>query len=164
MLTDEQFFAFGWRIPFLASAVLVLIGLYVRLTITETPVFRDARQRREQVKVPILVVFRDYPSTLLAGLMLSLATFVLFYLMTVFALSWGTSALGFSRGSFSDPASASFFSRWAFPWARYWPSAAAAAPCFALPSASRFGLTMAPMFAAGHRRLVTMALGLALWD
>ena len=41
-LTDEQFFAFGWRIPFLASAALVLVGLYVRLTITETPVFRDA--------------------------------------------------------------------------------------------------------------------------
>ena len=41
-LTDEQFFSFGWRIPFLASAVLVLVGLYVRLTITETPVFQDA--------------------------------------------------------------------------------------------------------------------------
>ena len=41
-LTDAQFFAFGWRIPFLASAVLVLVGLYVRLTITETPVFREA--------------------------------------------------------------------------------------------------------------------------
>ena len=47
-LTNEQFFAFGWRIPFLASAVLVLVGLYVRLTITETPVFRDALSRREQ--------------------------------------------------------------------------------------------------------------------
>ena len=60
LLTDEQFFAFGWRIPFLASAVLVLVGLYVRLTITETPVFRDARaSRSERVKVPMLVVFRD---------------------------------------------------------------------------------------------------------
>src|SRR3989454_2260823 len=44
-LTDEQFFAFGWRIPFLASAVLVLLGLYVRLTITETPVFRETLSR-----------------------------------------------------------------------------------------------------------------------
>ena len=51
-LTDEQFFAFGWRIPFLASAALVLVGLYVRLTITETPVFREALNRREPVKVP----------------------------------------------------------------------------------------------------------------
>src|ERR1700730_13487141 len=50
-LTDKQFFAFGWRIPFLASAALVLIGLYVRLTITETPVFRDSLNRRERVRV-----------------------------------------------------------------------------------------------------------------
>src|SRR5450755_1617195 len=60
-LTNDQFFAFGWRIPFLASAALVLIGLYVRLTITETPVFREALSRQERVKVPMLVVFRQYP-------------------------------------------------------------------------------------------------------
>ena len=65
-LTDDQFFAFGWRMPFLASAVLVLVGLYVRLTITETPVFRDARNRRERVKMPMLVVLRDHPATLVA--------------------------------------------------------------------------------------------------
>ena len=99
-LTDEQFFAFGWRIPFLASAVLVLVGLYVRLTITETPVFREAVTRSERVKVPMLEVFRDYPGTLVVGIMSSLATFVLFYLMTVFALSWGTTALGYSREKF----------------------------------------------------------------
>src|SRR6202023_1408364 len=99
-LTDEQFFAFGWRIPFLASAALVLVGLYVRLTITETPIFRDALERREQVKVPMLAVFRNYPGTLLVGTLVSLATFVLFYLMTVFALSWGTTALGYSREKF----------------------------------------------------------------
>ena len=99
-LTDEQFFSFGWRIPFLASAVLVLVGLYVRLTITETPVFREVLTRHERVKVPMLVVFRDYPRTLVIGIMASLATFVLFYLMTVFALAWGTSALGYSRETF----------------------------------------------------------------
>src|ERR1700675_3275632 len=66
-LTDQQFFDFGWRIPFLASAVLVLVGLYVRLTITETPVFRDALSRRERVKVPMLTVFRDHGKTLFLG-------------------------------------------------------------------------------------------------
>src|SRR5580765_5469658 len=60
-LTDKQFFSYGWRIPFLASAALVLVGLYVRLTITETPVFREALNRSERVKVPMVVVFRDYP-------------------------------------------------------------------------------------------------------
>src|SRR3954447_2432296 len=83
-LTDQQFFTFGWRLPFLASAILVFLGLYVRLTITETPAFRQSLARREQVKVPVLVVFRRHIGTLLAGTLVCLATFVLFYLMTVF--------------------------------------------------------------------------------
>src|SRR5882757_9574657 len=99
-LTDKQFFAFGWRLPFLASAVLVLLGLYVRLTITETPVFQASIQRAEQVGVPMLVVFHRHKRALVAGILVCLATFVLFYLMTVFALAWGTSALGYSRGKF----------------------------------------------------------------
>jgi MFS family permease len=99
-LTDDQFFSFGWRIPFLASAVLVLVGLYVRLTITETPLFQHAVERRERVRVPIVVVLRDHPRTLLLGVMLCLATFVLFYLMTVFALSWATTALRYRRETF----------------------------------------------------------------
>jgi metabolite-proton symporter len=99
-LTNEQFFSFGWRIPFLASAALVVVGLYVRLAIQETPVFRQALNRRERVKVPMLVVFRDYPKLLVLGTMSALATFVLFYLMTVFALAWGTTALGYSRERF----------------------------------------------------------------
>src|SRR6187397_2604599 len=56
-LTNEQFFRFGWRIPFLASAALVIVGLYVRLTITETPVFQEAMSKRERVKVPMVTVF-----------------------------------------------------------------------------------------------------------
>jgi metabolite-proton symporter len=99
-MSDQQFFSYGWRIPFLASAVLVLVGLYVRLTITETPVFTTALTRGQRVKVPMLAVLRDYPGTLVVGTLSSLATFVLFYLMTVFALSWGTTALGFTRTQF----------------------------------------------------------------
>ena len=99
-LTDAQFFRFGWRIPFLASAALVIVGLYVRLTIHETPVFRAALNRHERVRLPMLVVVRDYPGRLVAGILMSIATFVLFYLMTVFALSWGTTALGYSRQQF----------------------------------------------------------------
>src|SRR6202171_5333527 len=96
-LTNEQFFAFGWRLPFLASSVLVLLGLYVRLTITETPVFREALSRRERVDVPMLTVLRDHTGTVLLGVLVSLTAFVTFYLMTVFTLSWGTSVLGYSR-------------------------------------------------------------------
>jgi len=99
-LSDDQFFAFGWRVPFLASAVLVLVGLYVRLTITETPAFQKAVHRQERVSVPMVEVFSKHSRTLVIGILSSLSTFVLFYLMTVFALAWGTSALGYSREQF----------------------------------------------------------------
>jgi metabolite-proton symporter len=99
-LSDEQFFEYGWRIPFLASAVLVLVGLYVRLTITETPVFLSAVGRRERVKVPMFSVFREHGRTLVMATLMSLATFVLFYLMTVFTLSWATNVLGYGRKQF----------------------------------------------------------------
>jgi metabolite-proton symporter len=99
-LTDDQFFRFGWRLPFLASAALVLIGLYVRLTITETPVFKEALNREVRVKVPMVTVLVDHTATLILGVLVALSAFVIFYLMTVFALSWGTSALGYSREKF----------------------------------------------------------------
>src|SRR5277367_4198881 len=65
-LTDQQFFAFGWRLPFLASAVLVVLGLYVRLALTETPVFQASLKRAEQVGVPIVAVLRRHTRALLA--------------------------------------------------------------------------------------------------
>jgi metabolite-proton symporter len=99
-LSDAEFFQYGWRIPFLASAVLVLVGLYVRLKITETPAFQAVLEKNERVKVPALTVFRSHARALVLGTILTVATFVLFYLMTVFALSWGTTALKFSRKDF----------------------------------------------------------------
>jgi metabolite-proton symporter len=164
-LTDAQFFAFGWRIPFLASAVLVILGLYVRLAITETPVFQDAVHRRERVKVPMLVVFRDHAKTLVIGVLVSLATFVLFYLMTVFALSWGTAALGYSRESFllmqlggivcfalTIPVSAVLAER-----------GRRSTLIGVTVAIGLFGLVMAPVFASGAAgAALTMAIGLSL--
>jgi MFS family permease len=97
---NDEFVSFGWRIPFLASAVLVLVGLYVRLAITETPVFAESMRRHERVALPMLVVAREHPRMLVAGTLGALATFVLFYLMTVFTLAWGTAELGFEREEF----------------------------------------------------------------
>jgi metabolite-proton symporter len=165
LLTDQQFFEFGWRIPFLASAALVLIGLYVRLTITETPVFREELKKREPVKVPMAEVFRKHSRALLMGILLSLTAFVLFYLMTVFMLSWGTSALGYTRDKFllMQLFSILFF--------------AAAIPISALLAEGGrrpmliavnvgiglFGLVLAPMFNAGTAGAVaTMVLGMSL--
>ncbi|WP_414464587.1 MFS transporter [Hyphomicrobium sp. DY-1] len=99
-LTDEQFKAFGWRIPFIASAVLVFVGLYVRLRISETPAFQRAIEKDERVRVPLATVLTQHFWLLILGTFGALATFVLFYLMTVFALSWGISALHFTRDEF----------------------------------------------------------------
>ncbi|HML28733.1 MAG TPA: MFS transporter [Hyphomicrobium sp.] len=99
-MTDEQFKTFGWRIPFIASAVLVFVGLYVRLRITETPAFEQAIKKDGRVRVPIATVFARHFGLLVLGTFGALATFVLFYLMTVFALSWGISALHFTRDEF----------------------------------------------------------------
>ncbi len=100
LMSDAQFFAWGWRIPFLASAVLVLVGLWVRLRIDETPDFRKTIAQGERVRLPMLQVLARHPRALLTGTFSILATFVLFYLMTVFALSWATSQLGFARQQF----------------------------------------------------------------
>ena len=164
-LTDKQFFAFGWRLPFLASAVLVFLGLYVRLTITETPVFQEALNRGEKVKLPMLVVFRDNIKTLIAGILVCLVAFVLFYLMTVFTLSWGTSALGYSRGKFLLMQMFDIFF-----FALTIPLSAVLAErgrrrvmLWVTVAIGIFGLIMAPMFAAGTTgAVVMMALGLTL--
>jgi metabolite-proton symporter len=100
LLTNDEFLAWGWRIPFLASAALVGVGLWVRLTLTETPEFQRAIERAERVRVPILVVLRDHTGTLFFATLAAVTTFVVFYLMTVFTLNWGTSELGFARQDF----------------------------------------------------------------
>jgi MFS family permease len=99
-LTNAQFLSFGWRLPFLASSLLVLVGLYVRLNITETPAFRAAIEKQERVAVPLVSVIRNHARSLVLGTFIALATFLLFYLLTVFCLSWGTSMLGYSREKF----------------------------------------------------------------
>jgi len=165
LLTDEQFFAFGWRIPFLASAVLVLIGLYVRLTITETPIFRESADRHERVRVPLLTVFREHSGTLLIGTVLSLATFVLFYLMTVFALSWGTTALGYNREQFlvMQLFGVLFFAVSIPIGGRLAERGRRATLIWVTAGIAGFGLVMAPMFVSGKSgAMLMMAIGLSL--
>ena len=99
-LSNEDFLAWGWRIPFVSSALLVFVGLYVRLKIHETPVFKAALDKHEQVKVPMFTVFQSHTKMVVLGTLIALATFVLFYLVTVFALTWGTKSLGYSREHF----------------------------------------------------------------
>ena len=164
-LTNEQFFAFGWRLPFLASAALVIVGLYVRLTITETPVFEDSVTRGQRVEVPMMSVFRDHFRTLLVGILVSLTIFVLFYLMTVFTLGWATTQLGYTREKFlvmqlvgvvcfglTIPISARLAER-GRRRIMMWGTAAIAV----------YGFAMAPLLVAGTASaLIMLALGLGL--
>jgi metabolite-proton symporter len=99
-MTDQQFLNYGWRIPFIASAILVWVGLYVRLKITETPDFLKVIEKNERVQLPFTDVFVNHTKAIILGTIATITTFLLFYLMTVFTLSWGTSALHYSKSSF----------------------------------------------------------------
>ena len=89
-LTEEQFLAWGWRLPFLASAVLVIIGLYVRFKLIETPAFQKVVDSGNVATLPLARVFRSSWRPLLLGTFIMLATYTLFYLMTTFTLTFGT--------------------------------------------------------------------------
>jgi metabolite-proton symporter len=84
------FLTWGWRIPFLLSSVMVVIGLYVRVRLAETPVFVRAVQQGERVKSPLAQVFRGSWRQLIIGTFVMLATYTLFYIVTTWALSYGT--------------------------------------------------------------------------
>jgi metabolite-proton symporter len=165
-LNDAQLLSWGWRVPFLASALLVFVGLYVRLRLTETPAFQQAMENNERVRVPMLTVIVNHTRTLVLGTFASTATFVLFYLMTVFSLSWATTVLKFPRSEFlifqmigvlffavTIPLSAVLADRWSRRGILIWATVAIIA----------FGLVLAPLFGSGTRAgaLTFLSLGLA---
>lgn len=100
-LTDEQFMSWGWRVPFVFSAVLVLIGLYVRVSLHETPVFAKIAKANKQVKVPLGTLLTKHMRVTILGTFIMLATYTLFYIMTVYSMTFSTAAvpngLGFPR-------------------------------------------------------------------
>ncbi len=166
-LSEAQFFGWGWRVPFLASSILVAVGLWVRLNLEETPIFRRALAAEARERVPILAVLRHHPGALLRGTLIGLCTFVLFYLMTVFTLTWGTTVLGYPRERFllmqlfgvlffglTIPLSAHLADRHGRRWMML----------TANLSIGLFGFVFAALFGAGSDGFVLlfMALGLGL--
>ncbi|HEX5341713.1 MAG TPA: MFS transporter [Duganella sp.] len=165
VLSDAEFFSYGWRIPFLASSLLVIVGLYIRLKIHETPDFQQVLDKNERVKVPVLTVWKEHRKPLVLGTLIALATFVLFYLMTVFALSWGTSALKFSRKDFLIlQLFAVLFFALTIPFSAIWADRKGRRSTLIWVSAAIavFGLTMAPLFGSGDATQVTCFLSLGL--
>lgn len=88
MLPDDQFIAWGWRIPFLFSAVLVLIGLLVRLTVHESPLFARLEEKAEERKAPLLEIVTRHPRGLLLGVIAGMSSYTVQGLMTVWGLSY----------------------------------------------------------------------------
>jgi metabolite-proton symporter len=166
-LSDAQFFSFGWRIPFLASALLVAVGLFVRLKITETPAFQKVLEKNERVEVPALTVLREHFGMLILGTVIAVATFVLFYLMTVFALSWGTSALGYARPRFLMlQMFAVLFFALTIPFSALWADRSGRRQTMIVVTFAilLFGIALAPLFGSGSELqvLLFMSLGLGL--
>ena len=100
LLTREQFTSWGWRLPFILSALLVVVGLWVRLKLSETPAFTAAMERAAPVDVPIAEVLRVYPWQTISGTFAVIACFALFYLSTAFAIGYGTAILHIARNTF----------------------------------------------------------------
>ncbi|MBN8940994.1 MAG: MHS family MFS transporter [Rhizobiales bacterium] len=98
-MSNEALLAWGWRIPFLASIVLVAVGLYIRLNTSETPSFRKVKDAAAQVKVPLATVMSKYWKEVLLGGVATMSTGTSFNLMVAFGLTYGTQTLGFSRNA-----------------------------------------------------------------
>ena len=165
-MTDQQFFNYGWRIPFIASAILVWVGLYVRLKLTETPDFLKVVENNQRVKLPVIEVFTKHTKVIVLGTMAAITTFLLFYLMTLFTLSWGTTALHYPRSSFliAQLISVVFFgigiplsAMWADKYGRGKMLMAATAGIFI------FGLFFSPLFSTGNWSITVLFLVLGMF-
>ncbi|SMO56630.1 MFS transporter [Paracoccus laeviglucosivorans] len=92
-MSQDDLLAWGWRLPFLASIVLIVLGLWVRLSITETPEFAEAIKKHERVEVPVVELFRNHKRSLFLGTFVALVTFVLFYICSAWLLSYNVKVL-----------------------------------------------------------------------
>jgi MFS family permease len=157
--------AWGWGVPFLASAMLVAVGLYVRLSITETPVFAKAIARDERVRLPMATVIVSHTRALVVGTLIALSVFVNFYLMTVFTLSWGTTTLGYTREQFLyiQLFGVLFFGL-TIPWSAIRAERGRRPVLIAVNvAACLFGLVMAPLLASGWiGATLTLGIGMSL--
>ena len=97
-LPDEQFLAWGWRIPFLLSVLLIVVGLFIRLRVMESPVFQQVKASRTEVRAPLVELLRRQPKEIVLALGTRFATDITFYTINVFVLAYGTRELSLSRG------------------------------------------------------------------
>lgn len=165
-LTDEQFRAWGWRLPFLASALLVGIGLYVRLKLAETPVFAKSQASHQPARLPLAQLFAHHLKPLVQGALSMVVCYALFYISTVFALSYGVSTLNIPRAQFLTMLCvAVLFMAAATPLAAIASDRFGRRPVLLVASAAALlsGFLMAPMLANGDALTITAFLSLELF-
>ena len=164
-LTQEDFLAWGWRLPFLASAILVGLGLWVRLRIGETPAFQKVLAEAEPSHVPMAEVAKRHLPALVGGTFAVVACFALFYISTAFALGYGAGKLGYSRETFlAVQLGAIVFLAVGIVAAGYWsdatnPRRVLMAGCVGTVAV---GMAMGAMMGAGSLPLIWAWLSLAL--
>jgi MFS family permease len=164
-LTPAQFEAWGWRVPFLLSVVLVGVGLWVRLRLAETPAFTAALKEAPPAKAPMAELLRRFPLETVAGTFAVVACFAIFYITTAFALGYGVTKLGYSRQTFLGvQLGAIGFMAAGIIWAGWWadkttPRRVLMAGCVATIAG---GLLLGPMMEAGSLLLIWAFLSLAL--
>ncbi len=185
LLDDAQFRAWGWRIPFLASSVLVIVGLYVRLKLAETPVFLKSLQavRPELVegdvvhastgsartglrRLPLSDLFAHHTKPLILGALLMVVCYALFYISTVFSLSYGVSKLGIPRPQFLGMLCvAVIFMALATPLAAWAGDRYGRRPVLLIAGIAALlsGFLMQPMLGSGSPFLITVFLSLELF-
>jgi MFS family permease len=164
-LTQEQFESWGWRVPFLASAALVGIGLWVRLRLTETPAFKAAMEEAPPPAVPLGEVLRTNWREVLGGTFGVVACFCIYYLSTAFALGYGVKTLGYSREAFLGvQLVAILFMAAGIIWAGYWSDASS--PRRVLMTgcvlAVGAGFALGPMMGAGSLLLIGVFLSITM--
>jgi metabolite-proton symporter len=99
-LSEAEFLAWGWRLPFFASAALVMVGLYVRFKLNETTAFAQVLAQQQTLKLPLLTLLQQHKRPMLLGALAMTVCYNLFYTATVFCLSYGTQTLGIARVDF----------------------------------------------------------------
>jgi MFS transporter, MHS family, shikimate and dehydroshikimate transport protein len=96
-LSDEAFRAWGWRVPFLLSAVLIAVGLWIRLTVSESPVFRETLDAKSAARMPVFEALRTYPKEIALAAGSFVATHSTFYVGSVWLIAYATTELGYER-------------------------------------------------------------------
>ncbi len=166
LLSDAQFEAWGWRLPFIASSVLVVVGLYIRFKLTETPAFSAALAQKVTHQMPIKALLTSHLPAVLLGALAMMVCYNLFYTATVFCLSYGTNVLGISRIMFlSMLCVAILFMTLATPISAWLSDKVGRKPVLLVSSALAVlaGFTLNPLMASGSVLQITLFLSVALF-